>query len=235
MNAIIYAGLNVDLQKQFLNTDVASVSFNNILKNVSSYFSIKEKDILGKSRFQKISIARSIVAYYLRRKVKLKVLHIASLLNRDHSTILSAVKTGEYYCESDITYKFHYESILSNIYSSSNNVFIENEVIDDKTIKENEYKLKIEKAKEVANYFCSLINMSLEQLNVSKISKDNQAVRGLCALYLRRELKLKYIDIGNMLNRGTSASMKLCNSGEKLYNTQKKANNIYNQVVEKFK
>jgi len=67
------------------------VSYRKILSVVARYYKLKTSEIKGKSRKKKIAIARHIVAYLLRREIKMPLQQVGLILGgRDHTTILYA-------------------------------------------------------------------------------------------------------------------------------------------------
>ncbi|WP_322958389.1 DnaA/Hda family protein [Mycoplasmopsis felis] len=68
------------------------VTFDVILKSVAKHYKVKEKEILGKSRKKEIVIARHICILLVHNLLTYSSTQIGRLFNRDHSTILSAIK-----------------------------------------------------------------------------------------------------------------------------------------------
>ncbi len=69
------------------------LSYDKIISIVSDHFGIRPNDILGKSQTRECALPRQISIFYLRELLKMPFLKIAQIFNRDHSTIMSSVKT----------------------------------------------------------------------------------------------------------------------------------------------
>lgn len=66
-----------------------------ILAKTAKELEISQEEIVGKSQQTKACLARKIAIYLLRHELKLPFMHIAKIFHRDHSTIMSALKTVE--------------------------------------------------------------------------------------------------------------------------------------------
>ena len=77
-----------------LAVDPSELTPNRIITTVSNYYKINKKDIIGKSRKKEFVIPRHIAIYLVREITKLSYVEIGkSFGDRDHSTIISAVRT----------------------------------------------------------------------------------------------------------------------------------------------
>ena len=63
-----------------------------IIKKVSEFSKIREKDIIGKKRFKNIIEARHVCIYLIRLKFDLQIEKIGKIINCDHSTVVYACK-----------------------------------------------------------------------------------------------------------------------------------------------
>lgn len=91
-------GLTIDLAHQALEKFMVkkdrSVSSDDIIDAVSSYFNVKFADMKSKKRTKSISMPRQVAMYLLRDKMNLSLQEIGALFGgRDHSTVLHAVNT----------------------------------------------------------------------------------------------------------------------------------------------
>ncbi len=73
-----------------------NISFSKILKSVSNFYDITEKDIIGKSRKKEIVKSRQIIIYLLRKDLKYSYPYIAKKIGgKDHTTIMHSYKKIE--------------------------------------------------------------------------------------------------------------------------------------------
>lgn len=62
------------------------------LEVVAEWFDISIKDILGYRRSRNIVNARSVVAFILRNNTSMSLPEIGTLINRDHTSVIHAVR-----------------------------------------------------------------------------------------------------------------------------------------------
>jgi chromosomal replication initiator protein len=66
-----------------------------ILKSVAHHYGLKVEDLLGASQAREVSLPRQVAMYYCRLKLKLPYMKIGQLFDRDHSTVMTSIKTIE--------------------------------------------------------------------------------------------------------------------------------------------
>ena len=95
MNKEIDFNLIKEVVKERVGSDYSSeISIEDVVKKVSSYTKIKEKDIVGKSRKMEIAEARQLSMYLCRNIIGTSLNNIGFYFGgRDHSTVIHAVKT----------------------------------------------------------------------------------------------------------------------------------------------
>ncbi len=75
--------------KSILKSPVASVSVSNIMKAVSSFYDINEKDIISSSRKKEIVKPRSVIIYFIRKELEYSFPFIGKKMGgRDHTTVM---------------------------------------------------------------------------------------------------------------------------------------------------
>ena len=72
-----------------------SVTIDRILETVAKKYAITVEDLKGTKRTKEIAYARHIAVYLLRKMTDMSLPQIGKLLKRDHSTIISSLKTVE--------------------------------------------------------------------------------------------------------------------------------------------
>lgn len=66
-----------------------------IVSSIAEYFGIRPCDILGRSQTKECSFPRQLAIYFCRKKLNLTYQKIGDIFQRDHSTIISAIKNIE--------------------------------------------------------------------------------------------------------------------------------------------
>jgi len=72
-----------------------AITSEKIVKNIAEIFGIRVADILGKPQAQEFSVPRQIAMYLCRTHLKQSFLKIGEFFSRDHSTVMTSVKTIE--------------------------------------------------------------------------------------------------------------------------------------------
>ena len=63
-----------------------------IIDKVCAYYGVSTEEVIGRSRFKEIVMARHMAIYIIRNKVKLKLKATGMLFNRDHTTVIHAIQ-----------------------------------------------------------------------------------------------------------------------------------------------
>lgn len=64
-----------------------------IIDSVASYYNIKTEDVTGKAQTKECVLPRKLAMYLCRQELKLPYMTIGKLFSRDHSTVMSSIKT----------------------------------------------------------------------------------------------------------------------------------------------
>ena len=76
-----------------LTIDQKELTPNRIIKVVANYYKITKNDIIGKSKKKEFVLARHIAMWFIRKIKNLSFVEIGKIIgNRDHSTVISAIK-----------------------------------------------------------------------------------------------------------------------------------------------
>lgn len=68
----------------------------NVVEQVAYYFDISTDDLLGPVRVRKFSKPRQMCYRLLRDLTNIKVVEIAALFNKDHSTVIKGIEAFEF-------------------------------------------------------------------------------------------------------------------------------------------
>lgn len=71
------------------------LSHDQIIKNVAKHFGLNPEDILGKSQTKECSLPRQIAMFFCREKLKTPYKQLGKLFLRDHSTVMTNIKSIE--------------------------------------------------------------------------------------------------------------------------------------------
>jgi chromosomal replication initiation ATPase DnaA len=79
-------------------------SNEDVIQKAADFVGCSVTDLKGKWRLHEIVIARHILFYYFRYEKGLKLMEISRLFNRDHSTVVHAIKNVHNYLSSEKMY-----------------------------------------------------------------------------------------------------------------------------------
>ncbi len=78
-----------DILKKIIQTSPTSYSFDKIMKCVTNFYDINEREITGSSRKKEVVKSRQIIIYLLRKELNYSYPHIAKKIGgKDHTTII---------------------------------------------------------------------------------------------------------------------------------------------------
>jgi chromosomal replication initiator protein len=69
-----------------------ALTFEKIVKAVTSHYGVTPEDLLGKSQMREVALPRQVAMYLCRERLKMPYQKIGELFGRDHSTVMSSVK-----------------------------------------------------------------------------------------------------------------------------------------------
>ncbi|QBF34325.1 chromosomal replication initiator protein DnaA [Mycoplasmopsis phocirhinis] len=101
-----------------ISSNKDSITPDYVVEYVAKYYKIHKKDILGKSRKKEFVIARHIAMFIIRDELKLPLIKIGEIFgNRDHSTVVNAIRKVEFQKESnDMSYSRALSAITDEIH-----------------------------------------------------------------------------------------------------------------------
>lgn len=87
-----------------------------VIKTVASYYAVKVSQIKGKGRTADVALARQVIMYILREKLKLRLKQIAFILKRDdHTTIIHGVEKILHLIAKNQQFKEEVDTIVKNL------------------------------------------------------------------------------------------------------------------------
>jgi len=85
------------------------ISVDGIFAAASSFFGVKKTLLISKTRTQQLVDARFMCIMVIRERLRLPVKRIGQLFERDHTSVLHALKTVQNLCHTDEQYKHQYQ------------------------------------------------------------------------------------------------------------------------------
>jgi chromosomal replication initiator protein len=95
------------------------MSVEDIQRAVCTHFRMSNADLLSKDRHKSVAFARQVAMYLCRQRLKSSFPELGRAFgNRDHTTVISAVRRVEALCQSDPRVKAHLEAIEKRLVST---------------------------------------------------------------------------------------------------------------------
>jgi len=113
-SSLIRQEINMELVDSVMSSIVSdskkfeqrTLNASHIQEVIIRYFSLKEQDLMSKSRKKDISIARQMAMYFCQEYTDLSLKNIGKIFgNRDHTTVIHAVRTVKSKINSELGYK----------------------------------------------------------------------------------------------------------------------------------
>ena len=86
-----------------------------ILQYVANYFHISEKAIKAKTRKHEVVVARQIAMYFIKKITNMNLKSIGGIFNKDHATVIHAIKTVSNMCDVDSNFRNMIDDIKRNL------------------------------------------------------------------------------------------------------------------------
>ena len=113
--------IDLDFVRQELSVTVPRItetSIDDIQRAVCHHFKLTERELCSKDRHKSIAFARHIAMYLCKQRLKASFPEIGRAFgNRDHTTVMSAVRKVELLRENDAEVRAHLEAIERKIAS----------------------------------------------------------------------------------------------------------------------
>jgi chromosomal replication initiator protein len=116
----IEIGIVEDFFSKEKNKDEGKTTPSEIIRNVCSYYNVKQSHLKGVGRSENIVLPRQVVMYLLREKLGLKYEEIAYVLKKkDHTTIMYGVEKINSLIIKDVVFKQEVDRIISSLKQST--------------------------------------------------------------------------------------------------------------------
>ena len=111
--------INIDLARSVISNSVKinkrQVTFDMIAETVAKHYNIDSSLIYGKTRKREISDARQLVMYFARKETQLSSTNIGMRLDRNHATVLHAIKQIEQRLSVETSFREEVEKIEAEL------------------------------------------------------------------------------------------------------------------------
>lgn len=114
MTPYIYTGLMPQDRRSFYRKMIEPKE-NQIIQIVEKHTGISKDLMSGRSHLQEIVMARHLAMLLIRERIKLSLKEIARIFNRDHSTVLSSIKSAENRIEFDADFRNIYNKVIKDL------------------------------------------------------------------------------------------------------------------------
>ena len=114
MTPYIYTGLMPKDRRSFYRKMIEPKE-NHIIQIVEKNTGISKKLMSGRSHLQDIVAARHLAMLLIRKQAGLSFKHIAKIFKRDHSTVISAIKSAENRVEFDADFRNIYNKVIKDL------------------------------------------------------------------------------------------------------------------------
>jgi chromosomal replication initiator protein len=104
-----------------ITAETKILNTNEIVRKVCQYFELEVNKVLGPARYKELVEARHILSYvlYSDRHLTLSYANIGFMLNqRDHSTVVHAVRKINDFLEIDMDYRQKLKDVYLNVYGT---------------------------------------------------------------------------------------------------------------------
>jgi chromosomal replication initiator protein len=100
-----------------LTAKAAAITPDKIITYVSQKFGIAPEEIVGKRKTNEIAISRQVSIYLLRELTDMSYENVGKVFNRDHSTVVSAVKKIKELMDKDSSFEAQIEDMVKDMRS----------------------------------------------------------------------------------------------------------------------
>ena len=104
------------LEKHVGKNKINQINVQEIIKTVSKFLKVKEKEIVGKGRSMDVAFARQVTMFIAKKIINTSLANIGKQIgNRDHSTVIHACKTIEQKIKTDPSLKNKIDTIENKL------------------------------------------------------------------------------------------------------------------------
>lgn len=119
LNKEITLDMVMEILSEYSKMSKNEITPENIIETCAKFYGIKKEDIYSDKRTKTIALARQVSMYIIKELTNYSYPKIGSVIGKDHSTIIYAIKTVTNMMENDEAFKFNVEGLINDIKSSN--------------------------------------------------------------------------------------------------------------------
>jgi len=119
LNKEITLDMVMEILSEYSKMSENEITPENIIETCSKFYGVKKEDIYSDKRTKTIALARQVSMYIIKELTNYSYPKIGSVIGKDHSTIIYAIKTVTNMMEKDEAFKFNVEGLINDIKGSN--------------------------------------------------------------------------------------------------------------------
>lgn len=119
LNKEITLDMVMEILSEYSKMSENEITPENIIETCSKFYGVKKEDIYSDKRTKTIALARQVSMYIIKELTNYSYPKIGSVIGKDHSTIIYAIKTVTNMMENDEAFKFNVEGLINDIKGSN--------------------------------------------------------------------------------------------------------------------
>ena len=119
LNKEITLDMVMEILSEYSKMSENEITPENIIETCSKFYGVKKEDIYSDKRTKTIALARQVSMYIIKELTNYSYPKIGSVIGKDHSTIIYAIKTVTNMMENDEAFRFNVEGLINDIKGSN--------------------------------------------------------------------------------------------------------------------
>lgn len=116
--------IDLDVVEDFFKSKVETlkkkISPQDVIKTICTFYNIKQSHLKGKTRTEKLALARQVAMYLLRTQLNLNLEEVAYITKRkDHTTVMHAVNKVQNLMMRDSSFKDDVDTVIKTVQAST--------------------------------------------------------------------------------------------------------------------
>jgi len=116
----IIAGLRKEILRPKIDITKNEEKWEDVVRSICQVYKITPDDIYAKNRNQHIVYARHTFNYICRKRLRMSLMYIGRIINRDHTTVIHSIRQTQDLIEYDRAFATTYKQIIELLDSYSN-------------------------------------------------------------------------------------------------------------------
>ena len=119
LNKEITLDMVMEILSEYSKMSENEITPENIIETCAKFYGVKKEDIYSDKRTKTIALARQVSMYIIKELTNYSYPKIGSVIGKDHSTIIYAIKTVTNMMENDEAFRFNVEGLINDIKGSN--------------------------------------------------------------------------------------------------------------------